>query len=393
MLAAQGFGRSPAGDGPVTIRQVQRVIDKVGHFQIDTVNVAVRAHYMPLFARLGPYDRGLLERAAGVAPRRLFECWLGGAVSYLDVELYPAFRHRMAEQQARPWEWLARISAEHPELLGKIQRQLSEHGPLTARQIEHPDNREPGAWWNWSDAKTGLEWLLTIGEVTVASRNPQFERLYNLPERVIPPAILARGDLEAAEATRLLVARSAAALAVATERDLAGYFRLNAARAREAVADLVASGELEPVAVKGWKLPAYLWHEARLPRRLAGDSLVSPFDSLVSDRDRLLQTFGVDYRIEIYVPAAKRVWGYYVYLFVIDDAITARVDLKADRQAGALLVQAAWLEPGAPSPETAGRLAGALRSMAGWLGLAGVEVRPKGTLAAALEREVRAATG
>ncbi len=388
MLAAQGFGRSTTGDGPVTIRQAQRVIDQVGHFQIDTVNVAVRAHYMPLFARLGPYDRGLLERAAGVAPRRLFECWVRNAVSYLDIDLYPAFRHRMNEHAAKPWQWLEQISAEHPELLDKIRRQVAEQGPLTARQIEHPDNREPGAWWNWSDAKTGLEWLLTIGDVTVASRNTQFERLYDLPERVIPPAVLDRGDLEVPEATRVLVARSAAALGVATERDLAGYFRLDAARTRAAIGELVAAGELEPVTVRGWKLPAYLWRKARLPRRLTVDSLISPFDSLASDRDRLLQTFGIDYRIEIYVPAAKRVWGYYVYLFVMDDTIAARVDLKADRQAGALVVQAAWLEPDEPEAETAGRLAAALGSMAGWLGLERTVVRPVGTLAAALAREV-----
>jgi len=380
VLAAQGFGRATDRTSGVTLRQVQQVVDRVGHFQIDTVNVAVRAQYMPLFSRLGPYDRGLLERAAGVGPRRLFEYWVRGAVSHLDVALYPAFRHRMAEQAARPWRWVARLSAEHPELLDKIRRQVSEQGPLTARQIEHPDNREPGAWWNWSDAKTGLEWLFNIGELTVSGRNSQFERLYDLPARVIPPAVLAQGDLDVAEATRVLVARAAAALGVATERDLAGYFRLDAARTRAAVAELVAAGELEPVTVRGWKLPAYLWHQARLPRRLTVDALVSPFDSLASDRDRLLQGFGVDYRIEIYVPAAKRVWGYYVYLFVMDERIAARVDLKADRQAGALLVQAAWLEPGAPEAETAVRLAGALGSMARWLGLDDVVVKPVGTL-------------
>ena len=393
VLVAQGFGAAAAGWGASrpTLRQVQGVIDRVGHFQIDTVNVAVRAQYMPLFARLGPYDRGLLDRAAGVAPRRLFEGWVRGAVSHLDIDLYPAFRHRMAEQADRPWQWLHRINAEHPDLLDKIRDQVARHGPLTARQIEHPDDREPGAWWNWSDAKTGLEWLLNVGELTVAGRNSQFERLYDFPHRVIPAPVLARGDLDVAAATRVLVARSAAALGVATERDLAGYFRLDAARARQAVAELVGAGQLEQVGVQGWRRPAFRWHRARLPRRLTVDALISPFDSLASDRDRLLQTFGVDYRIEIYVPAAKRVWGYYVYLFVMDDQITARVDLKADRQAGALLVQAAWLEPGAAPDQTAARLAGALRSMADWLELTDVVVRPKGTLADALAAQVLAA--
>ncbi|MDQ7994059.1 MAG: crosslink repair DNA glycosylase YcaQ family protein, partial [Propionicimonas sp.] len=161
MLAAQGFGRVPPerASGDVTIRHLQQVVDRVGHFQIDTVNVAVRAQYMPLFARLGRYDRGLLERAAGVRPRRVFEYWVRNAVSHIDIALYPAFRHRMDEQVAKPWRWVTRMSQEHPELLDKIRRQVAAAGPLTARQIEHPDNRERGAWWNWSDAKIGLEWL------------------------------------------------------------------------------------------------------------------------------------------------------------------------------------------------------------------------------------------
>lgn len=369
------------------MRQVQRVIDQVGHFQIDTVNVAVRAQYVPLFARLGPYDRGLLDRAAGVRPRRVFEYWVRGAVSHIDIHLYPAFRHRMTERADQPWEWLARISASHPELLDKIRAQIAAAGPLTARQIEHPDTRERGTWWNWSDAKTGLEWLLNIGELTVAGRNSQFERLYDFPERVIPPAVLARGELEQVDAVRELVRRSAAALGVATERGLAGYFRLASDRTRQAVVELIDAGELIPTQVRGWEQPAYLWHEARLPRRISVDALVSPFDSLASDRQRLAETFGVDYRIEIYVPAPKRVWGYYVYLYLMDDRVAARVDLKADRQAGVLLVQASWLEPDAPEAETAARLAGTLRSMAGWLGLDDVAVAPVGNLCRTLAEE------
>jgi uncharacterized protein YcaQ len=346
---------------------------------------------MPLFARLGPYDRGLLERAAGTAPRRVFEYWVRNAVSHIDIRLYPAFRHRMADQATKPWGWLAGLATDQAGLLDKIREQVASDGPLTARQIEHPDNREKGAWWNWSDAKVGLEWLLNIGELTVAGRNSQFERLYVLPERVIPPAILAEGSPSAPDATRELLRRSAAALGVATERGLAGYFRLATDRAHRGVAELVDSGELIEVGVRGWGQPGYLWHRARLPRRITVDALVSPFDSLASDRQRLLEAFGIDYRIEIYVPAAKRVWGYYVYLFVMDDRIAARVDLKADRQAGALLVQAAWLEAESPEAETAARLGRALASMAVWLGLERVVVRPVGTLAPALARESGAA--
>lgn len=382
MLAAQGLGRRRAT--AVTMRHLGQVLDRICHTQIDTVNVAVRAQYMPLFARLGPYDRGLLDRAAGRAPRRVFEYWIRNAVSFIDVDLYPAFRHRMDDDAATPWPRVSGALAQHPDLLDKIRLQVADEGPLTARQIEHPDSRERRPWWNWSDAKIGLEWLLDIGELTVAGRNSQFERLYDFPERVLPAEILARGALDAETATAELVRRSAAALGVATERHLAGYFRLDTTRAREAVQQLVAGGELVPVAVKGWTQPAYLWHEARLPRRVSVDALVSPFDSLVSDRQRLLETFGLDYRIEIYVPAPKRVWGYYVYLFVMDERIAARVDLKADRQAGRLLVQAAWLEPEAGEVETAVRLSRVLLSMAEWLGLGGVEVKEVGTLHVAL---------
>ncbi len=381
MLAAQGFGSPRRTDGsPPSVRRLQQVVDRVGHFQIDTVNVAVRAQYMPLFARLGPYDKTMLDRVAGTAPRRLFEYWVHNAVSHIDIRLYPAFRHRMADQAARPWGWLNELGDGRDDLLDKIREQVAGDGPLTARQIEHPDDRERGVWWNWSQAKVGLEWLLAIGELTVAGRNSQFERLYDLPERVIPSGVLAAGDLDAAEGTRALLRRSAAALGVATERHLAGYFRLSPARARPGIAELVEAGELAPVTVRGWEQPAYLWTGARLPRRITVDALVSPFDSLVSDRQRLLDLFGVDYRIEIYVPAAKRVWGYYVYLFVMDDRIAARVDLKADRKAGALLVQAAWLEGDAPEGQTASRLAAALGSMADWLGLTSVVVKPTGSL-------------
>ena len=385
MLAAQGLGRQ-RGTAPVTMRHVGQVLDRICHTQIDTVNVAVRAQYMPLFARLGPYDRGLLDRAAGRAPRRVFEYWIRNAVSFIDVDLYPAFRHRMDDDAASPWPRVSAVLADHPDLLDKIRSQVADEGPLTARQIEHPDNRERRPWWNWSDAKIGLEWLLDIGELTVAGRNSQFERLYDFPERVLPPDVLTRGALDADTATVELVRRSAAALGVGTERHLAGYFRLDATRAKRAVGELVAGGELIPVTVRGLTQPAYLWHEARLPRKVTVDALVSPFDSLVSDRQRLLETFGLDYRIEIYVPAPKRVWGYYVYLFVMDDGIAARVDLKADRQAGRLLVQAAWLEPGAGESETAARLARVLLDMAAWLGLGAVEVKEVGTLHGSLAR-------
>lgn len=381
-LAAQGFGRP--WPGGVTARHLQQVIDRIGQLQIDSVNVAVRAHYMPLFARLGPYDPALLDRAAGRAPRRVFEYW-GHAASLIDVNLQPALRMRMAAHRAGdPWPAISRIRAEHPQLEQQILDFVEANGAATSREIEHPEDRKRAPWWNWSEAKHVLEWLFVTGELTSAGRNSQFERRYDLPERVLPAAVLAAPTPDRAESVRLLVRHAAAALGIATDRCLADYFRLRLDTTRTAIAELVDSGELIETPVDGWGRRSYLWHEARLPRRVQVDALVSPFDSLVFERQRLLDLFGVDYRIEIYTPAAKRRYGYYVYLFVMDEAIAARVDLKADRAAGALLVQASWLEPGAPEAETAGRLAANLRAMADWLELDEIVVRPVGTLATAL---------
>lgn len=381
-LAAQGFGRP--WPGGVTARHLQQVIDRIGQLQIDSVNVAVRAHYMPLFARLGPYDPALLDRAAGRAPRRVFEYW-GHAASLIDVNLQPALRMRMAAHRAGdPWPAISRIRAEHPQLEQQILDFVAANGAATSREIEHPEDRKRAPWWNWSEAKHVLEWLFVTGELTSAGRNSQFERRYDLPERVLPAAVLAAPTPDRAESVRLLVRHAAAALGIATDRCLADYFRLRLDTTRTAIAELVDSGELIETPVDGWGRRSYLWHEARLPRRVQVDALVSPFDSLVFERQRLLDLFGVDYRIEIYTPAAKRRYGYYVYLFVMDEAIAARVDLKADRAAGALLVQASWLEPGAPEAETAGRLAANLRAMADWLELDEIVVRPVGTLATVL---------
>lgn len=383
-LAAQGFGRGRPGT--VTSRQVQQVVDRISQLQIDSVNVAVRAHYMPLFARLGPYDRALLDRAAGRAPRRLFEYW-GHAASLIDVGLQPALRFRMdGQRRAEPWPAIQAIRAEHPGLEQQVLDFVAANGPVTSRQIEHPEDRKRAPWWNWSQAKHMLEWLFATGELTAASRNSQFERCYDLPERVLPSDVVAAPTPDRAESARILVRHAAAALGIATDRCLADYFRLSLATAQAAIAELVEAGELIETPVRGWARRSYLWHQARLPRRLQVDALVSPFDSLVFERSRLADLFGVDYRIEIYTPAAKRRYGYYVYLFVMDETIAARVDLKADRTAGALLVQASWLEPGAPEAETAARLAGTLRWMADWLELGEVMIRPVGTLAPALTR-------
>ncbi len=378
-LAAQGFGR-PRPDR-VGMRDVQATIGRLAQFQIDSVNIVARAHYLPLFSRLGPYDVELLHRAAQRPPRRLFEYW-GHEASLIDVGLQPALRWRMAAAAEDAWGRMQRIQAEQPRLVTDVRSELADRGPLTAREIEHHEERRRDHWgWNWSSVKTCLEWLFWCGEISAAGRNRQFERRYDLTERVLPPAVLAQPTPSREEADVVLVRRAAQALGIGTSRCLADYFRISTARARAAIATLVETGELLPVAVPGWaETGIYLWHTARVPRRIATRALLSPFDSLVFERRRLEQLFDFRYRIEIYVPPAKRVHGYYVYPFLLDDAMVARVDLKADRVTGVLRVNSAWLEPSAEAGATTAALADELTVMAGWLGLEAVEVVPHGDL-------------
>jgi uncharacterized protein YcaQ len=380
-LAAQGFGRDR--ERAVGIAQVRRELQRLGQFQIDSVNVCVRAHYMPAFARLGAYDRSVVDRLTNTAPRRGYEFW-GHAACILDVALEPALRWRAMAGRAKPWKDVVALQQSNPELFDKVRAQLAARGPLTARQVEHEQEREPGSWWNWSQVKTVLEWLFMIGEVSSAGRNSAFERRYALIEQVLPAAVRNAATPSEDEARLILARRAAQALGVFTENWLAEYFYTDRAPTAAALATLVADGEVEPVTVRGWRRPGYLWTAAARPRKIHGAALVAPFDSLVFDRDRLVDTFGVHYRIGLYTPKAERVHGYYVYLFVLDDQIAARVDLKADRKAKRLLVQASWLEEGAPAAETAVRLAGELRRLAGWLELDDIEVAEVGTLASAL---------
>lgn len=379
-LAAQGFG-DPRPAEP-DIRALTKVLRRIALLQIDSVNVVARAHYLPLFSRLGPYDRELLHRAAGRHPRRVFEYW-GHVASYVRVDLQPSLRFRMHETDL-VWGSVRRLSQEQPEFVAWVKQEVVDRGPLTARDIEHDVPRVNDSWgWNWSQVKIALEWLFWTGEVTAARRNSAFERLYDLPERVLPAAVIAAPTPSVAEAHRTLLRASAAALGIGTERCLRDYFRLGPAATRAAIADLVESGELLPVTIAGWERPAYLWHQARLPRRVEATALLSPFDSLIFERTRTEKLFDYRYRIEIYVPAPKRVYGYYVYSFLSGDRLAARVDLKADRQGDVLRVLGSFLEPGAPG-DTAERLLAELESMARWLGLGGVTVEPRGDLAPAL---------
>ena len=380
-LAAQGFG-TPRPEGPVTAAQLRRTVGRLNLLQIDSVNVLARAHYLPLFSRLGAYPTDLLDRAAWGRPRKLFEYWAHEA-SLLPFEMQPLLRWRMARADRGEGVWgrlkpfAGERRAEAEALLARIRAE----GPLAASDLE--DARGSGGWWGWSEPKSTLEWLFWSGHITARTRRNSFERVYDLTERVLPAAVLDAPTPSEPDAHRELLAHAARALGVATASDLRDYFRQSPADADPRIAELVDRGDIAPVQVKGWSRPAYLHRAARRPRRIEATALLAPFDPLVWERPRTERLFGFRYRLEIYTPAEKRQHGYYVLPFLMDEQLVARVDLKADRARSALLVQSVHAEAAAP-PCTATRLGGELRLMAEWLGLSRVEVRGAGELATAL---------
>lgn len=378
-LAAQGFA-DPRPTGRPDRRHLRRVLGRTGLLQIDSVNVFERAHYLPLFSRLGPYDTGLVDRAAYRAPRELFEYW-GHEASLLPVATHPLLRWRMERAAAgdEGWGRTKAIAREQPAFVAHVLERVRHEGPATAGEL-HVGERPGGPWWDWSATKVALEQLFWAGQVTTSTRRA-FARVYDLPERVLPPEILAAPTPSRQDAQRELVRLAARAHGVATEKDLRDYFRLRPEEAAAAIRDLVEAGDLQPVQVEGWRQPAYLSVGAAVPRRVRASALLSPFDPLVWERARASRLFGFDYRIEIYVPAAQRVHGYYVLPFLHDEAIRARVDLKADRQAGVLRVLAAWGEDGHDPGPTAEALRAELRGAADWQGLGEVVVESRGNLA------------
>ncbi|HEV7614719.1 MAG TPA: crosslink repair DNA glycosylase YcaQ family protein [Solirubrobacterales bacterium] len=395
-VAAQGFGR-PRPSGRVDARHLRRAIDDVGLLQLDSVNVFCRSHYMPVFSRLGPYPREGLDRLAwhenpgGTArragPRDLIEYW-GHEASLLPVELQPLLRWRMARADALAWKGVARVAVEQPKLVEFVLGMVRERGPLRASDLAAKGRRrEPGEMWNWSEEKTALEYLFFAGRVC-AARRVNFERLYDLPERVLPAEVLDAPTPPQEEAQRQLILIAAKRLGVATEADLGDYFRLPRGESKARVAELAEEGALTPARVEGWRQPAYLASERPVGLRRAAKAraLLTPFDSLVWARERTERIFGFRYRIEIYVPAPKRVYGYYVLPFLLGDRLVGRVDLKSDRQAGVLRVRGAFAEPGVDSAHVAEELADELRLLSGWLGLGGIAVGRKGDLASALRR-------
>lgn len=388
-IAAQRLDAPPADPArPVNRGHLRRLVHSIGVLQIDSVNVLARAHLLPVFSRLGPYPVGILEGAAWPArtqDRLLIESWAHMA-SLIPVELEPLLRWRQQEKVDGPWGMLTRLTEQHPGFLDVVLATIGDLGPSSAGDIEKaleaPGRAEAG-WWEWSITKIACEHLFGTGAIGVAQRRG-FERLYDLTERVLPPSILATPTPDRADAQRALVALAARAHGIGTVADLADYFRMGMADTRRALADLVEEGVVRPAVVDGWREPAYLHRDARIPRAVAGAALLSPFDPLVWRRERTERLFGFHYRIEIYTPAARRVYGYYVLPLLVGDALAGRVDLKADRATGRLLVQASWAEPGAGESATAEAAATELGRIAGWLGLTEVVVEPRGNLAARL---------
>jgi uncharacterized protein len=382
-LAAQGF--AAARPHSPSRRQFNALLERLGLVQIDSVNVLVRAHYMPFFSRLGSYPIEWLDEAAYHARKRqLFEYW-GHEASLIRLDLlsYLGWRMRKSATGEGVWRSVRNISKEQPELLRRIETEIRDRGPMSAGQLEKvlSGERRTTGWWGWSDCKRAVEWLFWVGRLTTVNRR-NFERIYDLTDRVFPT--FRPEEISEAEGHRTLIKVAAKALGIATAGDLRDYFRLAAEGGHGAVQQLVSAGELIQVDVDGWSQPAFLHPKARLPRQLEIKALVSPFDPLLWDRRRAERLFGFRYRIEIYTPAHKREHGYYVVPFLLGDAFVARLDLKADRAAGTLRVLSAHYEPAVKPEEIAEPLRSELGELANWLSLETITVSKRGNLAPAL---------
>jgi len=390
-LRSLGFGRQKPGRAGVA--HVRATAARLSAIQIDSVNVLARAHYLPTFSRFGPYPMSALDDLAH-RTRELFEYW-GHAACFLPIELYPLMRWRM-DNQREAWSRLSRTQKAFHEA---VHREVAARGPIAAGELSI-GGRSTGPWWGWSRGKLALELLFRQGRLAIAGRR-NFERLYDLPERVIPDAARLAPTLAPDEARKALFVRAARAMGLGTAKDITHYFHVDAWWDRRFVRkrrkpsspshlfdQLVEERRLERVTVEGWKAPAYLVPGARVPRAVDARAIVSPFDPILWERKWTKAVFGFDYQIEIYVPGPKRVHGYYVLPFLLDDRFAARVDLKADRKGSALIVHAAYVEPGFDAARAAAALGDELRALAAWLSLDSFQIARKGNLSAPLRRAV-----
>lgn len=385
-LAAQGMASAAKPGTTASWRRISGAIDRMNLLQIDSVNVLARSHYMPVLARVGHYRPDTLDaRAFSLKKRQMFEYWAHEA-SLLPMRLQPLLRWRMARAANGQgiYKDLVAFSRERKDYLDLVRREIRTRGPLRATDLPEAQ-KSTKDWWSWSNAKTALEYLFAAGEVTAAERQGNFERRYDIPERVIPPDVLALPSPDEPDAIRQLLDLSGRALGIATQSDLRDYFRLPLAEARKALQELVEEGRLIPVDVEGWQHPGFVHTEAELPRRATATALLSPFDPLVWNRDRAARIFNFTYRIEIYTPAAKRQYGYYVLPFLMNGRLAGRACLKSDRQNNVLRVNACHVEPHHDPHETAIGLAGSLTGLARWLDLDEIAVAGSGNLATHLE--------
>lgn len=367
-------------------RHLRRILDTVGVIQIDSVNVVVRSQELPLFSRLGDHPRTLIPDAT--ADGEVFEYWCHAA-SHVPADMHPLLRWRMERaKKGEMWSGITRIARKNPGLVGEIRSRVMEEGALVAGDVSNRTGPK-GSWWDWDDGKAILEYLLWTGEITAQRRANDFARVYRPFHHVLPPEILAAPTPTEHEARRQLLLRASRSLGIATANDLFDYHHQKPMETRHVLAELVGEGALHQVKVEGWREPAYLHPEAVRPRSVNARALVSPFDSMVWYRQRIERLFDFHYRIEIYTPAAKRIYGYYVLPFVLGERIVARVDVKADRQAGTLLVPGAFSEDGVDVKHVAAELMDELRLMARWLGLDSVTIGPKGDLSGLLARSNR----
>ncbi len=382
-LAAQGFGERRTAARSAWPR-VAATIDRMHLLQLDSVSTLVRAHYLPVFSRIGGYSRATLEkRAFDPHKRDLFEYWAHEA-SLLPLRLHPLMRWRMARAERRVAP--GHFAHEQKKYIEAVRAEVAERGPLTVDALADPGKRG-GPWWGWNKGKSALEYLFRTGEITAAGRRG-FERVYDLTERALPAEILALQTPAEPDAIRELARLSAGALGIATEVDIRDYFRLPVAEARQAIRELVEAGDLVPAHVEKWSQPAFLAAGAARPAKNAATALVSPFDPIVWHRPRTERLFGFHYRIELYTPAHKRRFGYYVLPFLHRGRLVGRVDLKSDRAAGTLRVHGAFAEKGIDPGAVAVGLAEELRRMAGWLDLKDIAVARRGELAADVARLV-----
>ena len=383
-IGAQGFGPRRTTGRPGR-QHLTQLIRQLGLLQLDSVNVLVRSHYLPLFSRLGPYSTKLLDELAHGRSRALFEYW-GHEASLIPLEYHPLFRWRMARAAKGEGVWGGpnSVARDKPEYLAAVLKQVAERGPLRTADLSE-GGRSQGGWWGWGDGKRALEYLFWTGQVTAAERRG-FERLYQLPERVLPAGVLNAATPPVEEAQRRLLEMAARAHGVATEADLRDYFRLPVAETKARLAELIDEGVLVPVRVEDWKQQAFLHAAVRVPRAVSVRALLSPFDSLIWMRPRTERLFDFHYRLAFYTPKSKRAHGYYVMPFLLGDRLVARVDLKADRKHARLQVLGGHAEPGADAHQVAVSLRAELELLASWLDLGGLQIKPRGTLLRALRR-------